>query len=82
MTSARWPAKKLSRHHDQATIRLACVRGDDRFEFGCVVNRRDVRLHGEGRSGGLEGVQVSFGIGRRRRVEQEGDPVDARGNLL
>jgi len=33
-------------------------------------------------SGSFEGVQPKLGICRRCRVEQEGDPVDARRNLL
>src|SRR5262249_59394133 len=36
----------------------------------------------EGPSGGLEGVKKIFEKCRRCRVEQEGDPVDARCNLL
>ena len=70
------------RHHDKATIRLASLCGNDGFELGRVVNRCCDRLHSEGRSGGFEGVQVIFGIWRRCRVEQEGDPGDARRNLL
>ena len=46
-----------------------------------LSNRRDDRLHGEGGSGGLEGVQIDFSW-RGSRIEQEGDPVDARRNLL
>jgi hypothetical protein len=52
------------------------------FELGCVVNRCRDPLHCEGWSGGLEGVQKIFGIWRRCRVEQEGDPVNARRDLL
>ena len=46
------------------------------------MNRCCDRLHCEGRSGGFEGLQVIFGIWRRCRVEQEGDPGDARRNLF
>ena len=44
------------RYHDQATIWLACLSGNEEFELGHVVNGCDKRLHAEGRSGGLEGV--------------------------
>src|SRR4029453_16669878 len=47
-----------------------------------VANRCCDRLHCEGRCGGFEGLQEIIGICRRCRVEQEGDPVDARRNLL
>src|SRR5499427_3172843 len=70
------------RHHDQATIRLAGLRANDGFELGPVVNRCCDRLHGEGDSGGFEGVQPIFEICRRCRVEQEGYPGGARRNLL
>ena len=52
------------------------------FELGRVANRCGDRLHCEGRSGGFEGVQIIFEMWRRYRVEQEGDPGDARRNLL
>jgi len=32
------------RHHDQATIRLACMCGNDGFEFRHVMNRRGNRF--------------------------------------
>src|SRR5262249_47187385 len=70
------------RHHDQATTRLACLRGNGGFELGHIVNGCCDRLHPEGLSGGSEGIQVIFGKWRGCRVEQEGDPPDARGNLL
>src|SRR6266699_4378592 len=70
------------RHHDKATIRRACLCGKCGFELGRVANRCCDRLHCEGRSGGFEGVQEIFRKRRRRWVEQEGDPCDARCNLL
>ena len=36
----------------------------------------------QGLSGGFEGIQIIFGKRRRCRVEQEGDPGDARRDLL
>jgi hypothetical protein len=53
------------RHYDQATIWRAGLGGNDGFELEWVANGRGNRLHGEGHSGGFEGVQVIFGIGRR-----------------
>ena len=70
------------RHHDQATIGHASLRGNDGFELGPVVNRCGDRLQSEGRSGGFEWLQVNVGIWRRCRIEQEGGPADARRNLL
>src|SRR5262249_28178532 len=69
-------------HHDKAATGLICLGGNDGFERGRVVNRRCDRLYCEGRSGGSEGVQVIFGKRSRYRVEQEGDPDDARRDLL
>src|SRR5262249_55716543 len=74
--------QKGIRQHDKAAIRLACLCGKRRFEFGSVVNRCCNRFHAKGCSGGFEGVRVIFKICRRCRVEQEGDSVDARRNLL
>ena len=65
----------------KTTIRLACLCGKDGFELGHVVNRRNDRLHGEGRSSSLKGFR-KYEIWRRCRVEQESDPVDVRRNLL
>src|SRR5262249_37153226 len=82
MTSARWTFRKAS----AITIRpplgsRACAAmadsSSDTSWNGCCD-----RLHPEGLSGGSEGIQVIFGKWRRCRVEQEGDPPDARGNLL
>ena len=73
---------KLSGITIKAAIRLACLCGNNGVELGHVANRCGDRLHCEGGGGGFEGVQVIFGICRRCRVEQEGDPVDARRNLL
>src|SRR5215475_8964503 len=70
------------RHCDQATIRLACLRGKDGLELQRIVERRSNRLHAEGRSGGFERAEVIFEVWRCGRVEQEGDPVYARRNLL
>ena len=70
------------RHHDQAAIRRACLCGNDGVELGPIANRCGDRLHCERRSGGFEGVQIIFEMWRRYRVEQEGDPGDARRDLL
>ena len=56
--------------------------GHDKFELGHVAHRGCDRLHYEGRSGSLEVVEVIFGKRRGCRVEQEGDPGDARRNVL
>src|SRR5580658_5123021 len=50
------------RHHDQATIGLVCLYGNDGFELGGVANRYYHHLHGKGRSGGFEGVQERLGV--------------------
>src|SRR5262249_2925195 len=60
------------RRDNKATIRLAGLRGNDRFELGNVVDWGGDRLHSEGRSRGFEDVQEIFDICRRCRVEQEG----------
>jgi hypothetical protein len=39
-----------------------------------------LKAFGNWRSGGSERIQVIFGIWRHCRVEQKGDPVDARRN--
>src|SRR5262249_45882604 len=70
--------REAVRHHDKATIRLACLRGNDGFQLGPVANRCSDRLHCEGGSGGFEGIQPKFGICRRRRVEQYRDPSNMR----
>ncbi len=69
-------------HHDQATVRLVCLCGNDGLELGTVAHRGCDRFQCEGPSGGFEGVQEIFGKWRGCRVEQERDPVDARRNLL
>src|SRR5262249_47188430 len=66
----------------EAAIRLTGLCSNDRFEFGRVANRGCNRLHAQGRSCDFEGVQEIFGIWRRYRVEQEGDPGDVRRDLL
>src|SRR5437588_7799416 len=78
MISARW----IVANHHKAAIWLACMCGNDGFELGNVVNRCRDSLHCEGRSGGFKGVQEIFGVRRRCRVEQEGDPGDERRDLL
>src|SRR5262245_30865695 len=70
------------RHHDQATIWLASLCGNNGFELGHVANRCSDRLNAEGRSGGFEGFQPIFEICRRCRVEHEGYPVDSWRNLF
>src|SRR5204863_935713 len=40
------------------------------------------RLHGEGGSGGSERIEKDFDRRRRRRVEQESGPADARRDLF
>ena len=70
------------RHHDKATVRLACLCGNDGFQLGHVANRCCDRRHCEGSSGGFEGFQPEFGICRRRRVKQDRDPDNTRCNLL
>ena len=70
------------RHHYQATIWVASQRRNDGFKLGHVAHGRDDRFHRKGHSGSFEGFQVVFRIGRGCGVEQEGDPVDARRNLL
>src|SRR5262249_35415290 len=70
------------RHHDQAAAWLVCLRGNDGFELGCVVNRSNDRLHSEGCSSGFKGVQPMFGIWRCCRVQQHRDPSDTRRNLF
>src|SRR5207237_372163 len=70
------------RNYDQATIRLAGLCGDDRFELGTVVNGCDDRLHAQGRGGDFEGVQIIVGICRHCRVEQQNDPRDLRRDRL
>ena len=82
MISARWVSVKAIRHGDKATIRLACLCGNDGFQLGPVANRCRDRLHAERRSGGFEGVQPIFGKWRRCRVEQHRDPGNTRRNLL
>src|SRR5262245_27439740 len=44
------------RHHDQAAIRYAGLRGNDRFELRNVVNGRGDHLHSQGRGGGFHRV--------------------------
>src|SRR5713226_4559923 len=46
--------RKATRHHDKATIRLACLCGNDRFDLGPVANRCCDRLHCERGSGNFE----------------------------
>src|SRR5262245_60634971 len=70
------------RDDDQAAVRLARLSGDDKRDLGHVLDRRDDRLHAEGRCGSSEGGQVTFNEGRRWRVEQQADPGDTRRNLL
>ena len=74
--------REAIRYHDQATIRLACLCGNDRFELGHVANRGCDRLHCEGRSGSFDGVQEILGIWRHCRVEQHRGSGNARRNLL
>src|SRR5580693_1607914 len=62
--------REAIRHRDKPTIWLACLCGNNGFEFRPVTNRCCDRLHREGGSGGFEGVQPIFGICRRHRVEQ------------
>src|SRR5262249_5087004 len=71
------------RHHDETAIRLVCLCGNDGFEFGRASNRCDDRLHGKSGGGGLERVQINVRIACCCcGVEQDCDPVDARGDLL
>src|SRR5215831_8624749 len=74
--------REAIRHHDKATIRLACLCGNGRFELGQVANRGCNRLHCEGGSGGFEGIKPKFGICCRCRVEHYRDPGNTRCNLL
>src|SRR5262245_17477061 len=40
--------REVIRHHDQTTIRLSGLCGNDRFEHGRIANRCHDRLHAEG----------------------------------
>src|SRR5271166_5105992 len=46
------------------------------------MNRCGDRLQPEGRSGTSEWVEVIVDIWRRRRIKQQGGPLEARRNLL
>src|SRR5271165_4885830 len=70
------------RYQDEATIRSARLCGKDGFELGPVMNRCGDRLQPEGRSGTSEWVEVIVDIWRRRRIKQQGGPLEARRNLL
>src|SRR3984893_11480742 len=69
-------------HHDEPTIRLACMRGNDRLKLRRGMNRCGDRVYCKGRSGGFERGQVKPGVRRRCRVEKEGNPGNARCNLF
>src|SRR6516225_1978605 len=70
------------RHHDKAAVRLACLCGNDGFDFAAVIDRRHGLLHCERPGRSFEGRQIIIGIGRRRGIEQDSDPSNTRRNLL
>src|SRR5215208_7367809 len=57
-------------------------RGDGGFERRGVVHGHRDRLHTQRSRGGFERAKVILGIGSRCWVEQEGDPLESRRNLL
>ena len=74
--------QKGIRHQDKDTVLIASLFGNDGFDLGGFVNRCCNCLHSKGWGSGFEDDQIIFGIWRGCRVEQEGDPVDARCNLF
>jgi hypothetical protein len=52
------------------------------FEFGRIAHRHGDRLHGESSSSRPERAKINFRVGCGCRIEQQGDTVDARRNLL
>ena len=52
------------------------------FEFGRIAHRHGDRLHGESSRRRPERAKINFRVGCGCRIEQQGDTVDARRNLL
>ena len=74
--------RKGIRYDDQTAVWRARLSGNGKLDLGHVLDRRDDRLHAEGRCGGSEGTQVTFNEGRGWRVEQQADPGETRRNLF
>src|SRR6516165_4261252 len=52
------------RHHDKAAIRLACLCGNDGFEFAAVMDGRHGLLHCERSGRSFEGRQIIIGLNK------------------